>query len=306
MVEEKALDSVFHALSDPTRRAILKSLSKGPTRVTDLAAPFAMSLAAASKHIKVLEQAGLVTRSVQGRVHTCALDARPMHAGLEWMRHYEKFWQERLDVLETLLRAEDGAKAGGGDAAAGGRKSTYGETTMGDYGLVTEAGTVRIERMLPGPIDRVWLFLTDPEKRRLWLASGAMNQQAGAAIELVFRNSDLTENDDAAPPKYEAIATEARLRGQILICRPPTTLAFTWGEDGTSDVRFDLTPKGDEVRLVVTHKGLGTRDALLSVAAGWHTHLDILVDRLAGRAPDGFWRTHTRLEADYAARIPAA
>ena len=114
MVEESKLDAVFHALADPTRRAILKTLAGGPTRVTDLAAPFAMSLAAASKHIRVLETAGLVTRRVQGRVHICALDARPMHAGVEWMRHYEKFWQERLDVLEGLLRAEDRTGASGG------------------------------------------------------------------------------------------------------------------------------------------------------------------------------------------------
>lgn len=176
---------------------------------------------------------------------------------------------------------------------------------MGDYGMVTEPGTVRIERVLPGPIDRVWRYLTDPDKRRLWLASGAMDQKSGGAVDLVFRNSDLTENDDPAPPKYEAIAVEARLRGRISLCTPPTTLAFSWGEDGGSEVRFDLTPQGADVAMVVTHRRLGERNEMLSVAAGWHTHLDILADRLAGREPDGFWRVHTRLEADYAARIPA-
>lgn len=120
MVEDQALDAVFHALADPTRRAILKSLASGPTRIGDLAAPYDMSLSAASKHIKVLEAAGLVRRRIQGRVHTCELDARPMHAGVEWMRHYEKFWQQRLDVLEDLLRAEDrnnAAKQDGDDDA---------------------------------------------------------------------------------------------------------------------------------------------------------------------------------------------
>ena len=95
------LDEMFHALSDPTRRAMLRSLAAEPHNVGDLAKPFEISLAAASKHIKVLERAGLVKRSVQGRTHICRLDARPMHAGMEWIRHYEKFWNERLDVLET-------------------------------------------------------------------------------------------------------------------------------------------------------------------------------------------------------------
>ncbi|MRX33448.1 metalloregulator ArsR/SmtB family transcription factor [Aminobacter sp. NyZ550] len=112
MVEHSEhLDAIFHALSDPTRRAMLQGLAKGPRNVGDLAAPFEMTLAAASKHIKVLEKAGLVRRSVQGRTHLCSLDAMPMHAGVEWMRHYEKFWNQQLDVLEALLVAEDQAAA---------------------------------------------------------------------------------------------------------------------------------------------------------------------------------------------------
>jgi DNA-binding transcriptional ArsR family regulator len=104
------LDEMFHALADPTRRAILKSLSKSQHTVGELASPFDITLAAASKHIKVLERAGLVKRNVQGRTHICRLDARPMHAGMEWIRHYERFWNERLDALETILNAEDLAR----------------------------------------------------------------------------------------------------------------------------------------------------------------------------------------------------
>src|SRR5262245_16155125 len=98
MVEEQPdpLDAVFRALGDGTRRAMLRSLARAPHTVGELAAPFAMSLAAASKHIQVLERAGLVRREVQGRVHVCRLDPRPMHGGLEWLRYYEKFWNERL------------------------------------------------------------------------------------------------------------------------------------------------------------------------------------------------------------------
>ncbi|RDZ28243.1 ArsR/SmtB family transcription factor [Lysobacter silvisoli] len=112
MVDKDAqLDAVFHALADPTRRAMLRSLSQGQASVGELAAPFDMSLAAASKHIKVLERAGLVRREVQGRTHLCRLDAAPMHGGLEWMRHYERYWNQRLDALDALLQAEDRAAA---------------------------------------------------------------------------------------------------------------------------------------------------------------------------------------------------
>ena len=105
------LDDVFQALADPTRRAMLGSLRKQPLSVGELAEPFDMSLAAASKHIKLLERAGLIERSVQGRTHLCRLNAQPMHAGMEWIRHYEQFWTQKLDALEALLCAEDDPSA---------------------------------------------------------------------------------------------------------------------------------------------------------------------------------------------------
>ena len=105
------LDAVFAALSDRTRRAMLMRLRERPATVGELAAPFAISLAAASKHIRVLERSGLVQRSVFGRTHVCALEAEPLHAGLEWIRHYEQFWDRRLDALEALLTAEQAIPA---------------------------------------------------------------------------------------------------------------------------------------------------------------------------------------------------
>ena len=104
------LDAVFRALADPTRRAMLRDLARQPRTISELAAPFDISLAGASKHIQMLERAGLIQREVQGRVHTCRLDARPLHAGAEWIRHYERFWNHRLDALDALLKAEDSAK----------------------------------------------------------------------------------------------------------------------------------------------------------------------------------------------------
>ncbi|WP_173934448.1 metalloregulator ArsR/SmtB family transcription factor [Chelativorans sp. Marseille-P2723] len=108
MVENSAvLDAVFHALSDSTRRRMLRALAKGEQSVSALAAPFSMSLAGASKHVKVLERAGLVRRRVDGRIHYCRLDAARLAEAEAWLRHYERFWNRRLDTLEALLRAED-------------------------------------------------------------------------------------------------------------------------------------------------------------------------------------------------------
>lgn len=107
MVDTSRLDPVFRAIADPTRRAMIARLASQPRTVGELAEPFEISLAAASKHIQVLERAGLVKRTVKGRTHICRLDAGPLRDGVEWMRRYEKFWSERLDALEEQLLAED-------------------------------------------------------------------------------------------------------------------------------------------------------------------------------------------------------
>lgn len=101
------LDAVFHALGDATRRHMLRDLASGQRSVGELAAPFDMSLAAASKHIKALEKAGLVRRTIQGRTHICRLEPRPLEDAHEWIAFYERFWSARLDVLEGLLRQDD-------------------------------------------------------------------------------------------------------------------------------------------------------------------------------------------------------
>ena len=110
MVEYKSarLDEVFHALGDATRRRMLRELSRGERTVGQLAEPFAMSLAAASNHIKALENAGLIRREVQGRMHLCRLDPGPLAGAHEWLSFYEDFWNRRLDVLEQLLRKQAG------------------------------------------------------------------------------------------------------------------------------------------------------------------------------------------------------
>ncbi|MBB5278123.1 DNA-binding transcriptional ArsR family regulator [Rhizobium rosettiformans] len=108
-LSQNPLDLIFHALGDETRRRMLAALVDGERSVGELAEPFTMSLAAASKHIKVLEAAGLIKREVKGRTHLCRLDPGPLGSAHQWLSAYEHFWTGRLDVLERLLRAEDAA-----------------------------------------------------------------------------------------------------------------------------------------------------------------------------------------------------
>ncbi len=110
-----ALDAVFHALADPTRRGMLDQLSSGKATVSDLAEPYAMSLAAASKHIKKLETAGLVTRQVIGRTHICMLNADALREARDWVNRYERFWTARLDLLEQALLGDAGHDSNDGE-----------------------------------------------------------------------------------------------------------------------------------------------------------------------------------------------
>ncbi len=112
MVELHAphLDAVFHALGDATRRRMLLALADGERTVSQLAEPFDISLAAASKHIKALESAGLIRREVRGRTHMCRLEPGPLASAHQWLSFYERFWIERLQMLERMLREDAATK----------------------------------------------------------------------------------------------------------------------------------------------------------------------------------------------------
>lgn len=175
-----------------------------------------------------------------------------------------------------------------------------------DFGVVAAPDTLRIERTLPGPVERIWSYLTEPSRRATWLAAGAMDLRVGGPVELVFHNSELTGHDDRPPAKYEKYGGETRMAGRVTACEPPYLLSYSWGGEpgGTSEVSFELSERGKDVLLVVTHRRLASRDGMVSVAGGWHAHLDILAARLDGREPESFWPMHTRLEAEYERRIP--
>ena len=104
-LEPPHLDTVFHALSDPTRRAILARLARGETTVNDLAAPFQMSLPAVSKHLKVLESAGLIERGREAQWRPCKLTAAPLHEASNWIDQYRRFWEHSFDRLDNYLTA---------------------------------------------------------------------------------------------------------------------------------------------------------------------------------------------------------
>lgn len=105
MVEQR-LDSIFHALADPTRRGMLASLALGDKSIGELGEPFAMSFAGAAKHVKVLEGAGLIARRRAGRRQMCKLEAEPLAKAQRWLRQWEKFWNVRLDRLEAMIERD--------------------------------------------------------------------------------------------------------------------------------------------------------------------------------------------------------
>lgn len=113
-----SLDATLVALADPTRRSILDVLSRGAARVTDVARPFEISLNSVSKHIRILERAGLVRRRREGREHILSIETGPLEEAAAWMERHRVAWSARLDVLEALLRAEDGRVGGGSSEGA--------------------------------------------------------------------------------------------------------------------------------------------------------------------------------------------
>jgi len=172
--------------------------------------------------------------------------------------------------------------------------------TMFAFGALTEPATLTIQRLLPGPVERIWAYLTDSDLRRQWLAAGRMEMKAGAPFELVWRNNELTDPPGERPPGF---GDEHRMQSQIVEADPPRKLVFSW--NGSGDVSFELAQKDNEVLLTVTHRRLPDRPMLVKVAAGWHTHLDVLVARASGKQPEPFWEVWSRLQSEYDRRLPA-
>jgi len=171
--------------------------------------------------------------------------------------------------------------------------------TVDAYGKLTEPATYRIQRLLPGPAERIWNYLTQSDLRRQWLAAGEMQMKQGADFTLTWRNDELTDPPGKRP---EGFRKEHSMESRIIEADAPTKLAFTWGD---GEVSFELEPQGSDVLLTVTHRRISDRANTVMVGAGWHMHLDVLAAKLRGGTCDPFWDGWARLKNDYEQRIPA-
>lgn len=160
-------------------------------------------------------------------------------------------------------------------------------------------GEVRLLRLLPGPIERVWDFIIDPEKRARWFAGGVWDQKAGGKVVFVMHHKNLAPGE-TPPPEYAKVQDPGvTFSGRVIRCEPPRLFEFTFGSDD-SIVTFDLQPEGDKVRLLLTHRASG--DDLKEVgnfASGWHIHWAHLIALLEGAPRPPFWSEHFRLKALY-------
>ena len=167
------------------------------------------------------------------------------------------------------------------------------------HGQFTGPGEVRLVRLLPGPIERVWAYLVDPAKRARWLCGGMFEPKPGGRIEFAMHHAKLSPGEPP-PDKFKHVHDPGvTFDGRVLRCEPPRLLVHTFGGDD-SEVTFELTPQGGQVLLVLTHRAKGEDlPDLCNFASGWHTHFALLVAELEGGPRPPLWATHTRLLADY-------
>jgi uncharacterized protein YndB with AHSA1/START domain len=163
-------------------------------------------------------------------------------------------------------------------------------------GVLAPDKSLRIQRRLPGPIERVWAYLTDSDLRRQWLAEGAMTLQAGASFELVWRNDELSKSPDERPEGFPA---ESRATCQFIEVDPPRRMRYIW--PGVGEVSMELEVTGDDVLLTITHRQLVGERLILNVCAGWHAHLALLVARLENTVTPSLWATWKTAREEYEA-----
>jgi uncharacterized protein YndB with AHSA1/START domain len=170
------------------------------------------------------------------------------------------------------------------------------------YGVLTEPTTLKIQRLLPGPIERVWAYLTESDLRRQWMAAGEMEMKVGAPVTFVWRNDELTTPPGQRPAGF---AEEHSMLSRIIALDPPRKLVISWGEK-QGEVTFTLEPAGKKTLLTVIHRRLpDDRAVKLSICAGWHMHLDVLVARFSGTETGPFWDGWSRLKGEYDPHLPA-
>ena len=163
---------------------------------------------------------------------------------------------------------------------------------------LVEPGTVKLERLLPGPVERVWAYITESDKRAKWLAAGEFELRVGGKVRLEFDNGRLP-NEKPLPAKYKD-AGKGQFEGVITRLEPNRLLAHSWKWDsGETEVTYELTPRGKQVLLTIVHRRL-SNDLVSKVMGGWDVHSGILEDILTGAEPRPFWATHDKLSPEYA------
>lgn len=171
------------------------------------------------------------------------------------------------------------------------------------YGKVLESGAVRFERLLPGPIERVWDYLTVPEKRATWLAGGEMELHVGGRVTLEFHNATLAPKGEVVPDWLKPYTGPMTNPGRVTQLNKPYLLGFTWGDAGdgspASEVVFELKPQGRSVILALTHRRLTSTTEGLMVSCGWHTHLGVLVAALNDGQRPPYWQKFEQVKAFY-------
>ena len=175
---------------------------------------------------------------------------------------------------------------------------------MSNYGRQTGATELEFTRRFDASADKVWQFLVDPEKRKLWFCGGSTDEKVGGKIVFEFDHRRLSES---APPEKYASEEVTTHHGEILEYDPPHRFAFTWFESAgaeSSTVEITLRAVSDaETELHLVHKGVAGRDMLIGVLAGWHGHFDLLAEVLAGERKTDFWVRDQQLEAEYAGKV---
>lgn len=173
---------------------------------------------------------------------------------------------------------------------------------MEQYGILVAEDTLRFERILPGPIERVWAYLTESDKRGQWLARGEMELVEGGRVDLQFLHRELSPVQAPIPEKFKGMEQGKAFTGKVLRIDAPHLLSFTW--EGGSEVTFELEKEREMVRLTLTHRKLTPEQ--YGTAPGWHTHLGILAARLQGKTPENFWTVFSAQEKIYTKRLTPA
>lgn len=169
------------------------------------------------------------------------------------------------------------------------------------HGTLLDAQTLRLQRRLPGRIERVWAYLTDPELRRQWLAAGTPPTRPNESFELVWRNDELSASSAERP---EGMSEEHRATCTVLEIDPPHLLRYRWPDAG--EVTMELQQDGPDVLLTLTHRGLERPALRMNVSAGWHAHLARLVALVRNEPPPSLWSTWKTLRAEYEELLSAS